>query len=324
MGFEVCKTFPDGEEAYIWLKTNLCDVVLTDIMMGKMDGLELANRIHIESPHTKVVILSDYADFANARTAIQYVVTDFLEKPVDEEELMKTLHNIKAELDSRGKESLNREELATWSQLLVLEINSGNNDTIGNILGDYMDRIISLSLIEIQKRLEHLCYEIAMEYSSRGIDVWMVSNKFFSIRSVYHQQDYQSLYNCVLEMFLALKAGIAGNKKEESDDYMIERIKRYIQNHLGEDMGNAAIARAHKLHPVYMGKLFREQTGMTLSEYIIKVRMERACELLKKSKYSIGEIGRMVGYNTSYYFSVVFKKYTGFTPTEYRDKVVKN
>ena len=72
-----------------------------------------------------------------------------------------------------------------------------------------------------------------------------------------------------------------------------------------------------------MGKLFREQTGMTLSEYTIKVRMERACELLKKNKYSIGEIGRMVGYNASYYFSAVFKKYTGFTPTEYRDRVTK-
>lgn len=324
LGFEVCNTFPDGEEAYIWLKTNLCDVVLTDIMMGKMDGLELANRIHVESPHIKVVILSGYADFANARTAIQYGVTDFLEKPVDEEELAETFRKIKEELDSKDKENLDKEELTTWSQLLVLEINSGNNESIGNILGDYMDRIISLPLIAIQKRLEHLCYEIAMEYSSRGIDVWTVSNKFFSIRSVYQQHDYQSLYDCVMEMFLALKAGIAGNKKEETDDYIIERIKRYIQNHIGEDMGNAAIARAHKLHPVYMGKLFREQTGMTLSEYIIKVRMERACELLKKSKYSIGEIGRMVGYNTSYYFSVVFKKYTGFTPTEYRDKVVKN
>jgi two-component system response regulator YesN len=61
--------------------------------------------------------------------------------------------------------------------------------------------------------------------------------------------------------------------------------------------------------------------GETLSEYLLRTKVERAAQLLKEDRYKIGEIAGMVGYSTSSYFSVMFKKYTGCSPREYCQRV---
>lgn len=324
LGFEVAGSFVNGLQAYEWLQTNHCDVVLTDIVMSQMDGLELARKISMENSGIKIIILSGYADFEKARKAIQYGVVDFLQKPVDEDELLDLFRSLKEQLDKESDIHKVSKELESWCQLLILEIDTGNHASIEKTLRNFMDSIAYLPLKSMQSMLEQLCSEIAMEYRRRGIDVWSITKEIYNIRQVYKQQSYEMLYSCVLEMFLALVNGLTASAAGDTNNYGIERIKRYIQNHIGEDLGIDEIARAHKMHPSYMSRIFRQQTGMTVLKYITKVRMERACELLRQGKYSVSEISCMLGYNVSYYFSVVFKKYTGYTPTEYYEKIVKS
>ncbi|MDO4294216.1 MAG: helix-turn-helix transcriptional regulator [Eubacteriales bacterium] len=70
----------------------------------------------------------------------------------------------------------------------------------------------------------------------------------------------------------------------------------------------------------YFGKLFTEFTGSKMLDYLLKVRMEKAQELLvAEMDRDIAQIAEMVGYGNSAYFTTAFKKYTGFTPSRYRE-----
>jgi two-component system response regulator YesN len=74
------------------------------------------------------------------------------------------------------------------------------------------------------------------------------------------------------------------------------------------------------LTPTYLSSLFRKETGKTISEYIIEVRIEKSKELLKKQRVKLFEIAREVGYSDANYFAKVFKMQIGLTPSEYREK----
>ncbi|MNP49678.1 HTH-type transcriptional regulator YesS [compost metagenome] len=73
------------------------------------------------------------------------------------------------------------------------------------------------------------------------------------------------------------------------------------------------------LNAYYFSKIFKQQTGETFIDYLTSLRIGRAKELIVQGGYSQKEICFLVGYNDPNYFSRVFKKVTGFTPTEYRD-----
>jgi len=108
-GFELVGVFENGLQAIEFLKNNRVDIIISDIYMPKMDGLELSKIIHEKYPEIVVIILTGYDHFEYAQQAIRYRVKDFLLKPITAEELENVLEKIKGELDrlSEEKEELN-------------------------------------------------------------------------------------------------------------------------------------------------------------------------------------------------------------------------
>lgn len=90
----------DGVEALEFLSQSKVDLVITDIKMPLMDGLELCSRIHQDYPGQEVVILSGYDEFSYAQQAIRYGVDDYLLKPVIEEELLAALRKISSRIEN--------------------------------------------------------------------------------------------------------------------------------------------------------------------------------------------------------------------------------
>lgn len=100
-GFVLAGEAADGEMALSMLQDIRPDVLITDIKMPFMDGLELCRQVKKHLPHMKIIILSGYDDFDFARQAISLGVTDYLLKPVDEEELLPVLTRIKEEIKAQ-------------------------------------------------------------------------------------------------------------------------------------------------------------------------------------------------------------------------------
>lgn len=141
MGFEVVEAFEDGENAIEYLKNHSVDVVLTDIRMARVSGIELAKYIFDNKIATKVVMISGYKDFDYARNAIEYNVVQYILKPVNSRKLVEIFQGLKAEFDEEKAEKIKLEDKITSYQEIMpllkqqffVDILSGalsNNDQI--------------------------------------------------------------------------------------------------------------------------------------------------------------------------------------------------
>ena len=132
LGFELVAACENGQEAMEILEKEPIDVVLTDICMPYMDGLELAKIIYEKNMSTRVVILSGYAEFEYAKMAMQYRVYSYLLKPVTSKELIQAIKEQKKSLD---KEKKSREDQTRFQDnygllraKILMKIASGDID----------------------------------------------------------------------------------------------------------------------------------------------------------------------------------------------------
>ena len=111
-GFEFCGEAADGEMALPLLSMIKPDVLITDIKMPFMDGLQLSKIVRERMPWVKIVILSGHDEFDYAREAIHLGVTDYLLKPVTVQKLQNTLQNLSVQLDEERKVQEKQRKLA--------------------------------------------------------------------------------------------------------------------------------------------------------------------------------------------------------------------
>ena len=110
-----------------------------------------------------------------------------------------------------------------------------------------------------------------------------------------------------------------GQEKEGQEGHLIQEIQGYIREHLDE-VSRSRLAQVFYLSPNYLSKLFRKETGDSLSEFIQQERMQKAKQLLRQEGMSISRIAEETGYPSFAHFSKQFKKFVGMSPNEYRRK----
>ncbi len=124
--------------------------------------------------------------------------------------------------------------------------------------------------------------------------------------------------------FLGKTSEICSNMesaREKEAVSIIEKAKSYIRDNYKKDISLDEVSREVDISPYYFSKLFKQETGGNFIEYLTEVRLRNARELLKDSGLSIKEICAESGYSDPNYFSRIFKKYEGVTPSEFREKL---
>jgi len=114
-GFEFCGEAPDGEIALPLLQAARPDVLITDIKMPFMDGLQLCKIVRERMPSVRIIILSGHDEFEYAQKAIKLGVTEYLLKPVSVQDLDIVLQKVATQLDQVRKEQENLHKL--WDQV---------------------------------------------------------------------------------------------------------------------------------------------------------------------------------------------------------------
>lgn len=117
-----------------------------------------------------------------------------------------------------------------------------------------------------------------------------------------------------------IKSGDTIEQETTKDDYIqaiIQKACSYIDNNLSRDISLEDVANHVHLSSVYFSRFFKEHNGKNFIIYLTEVRMQRAKELLDSREHRIQDISIMVGYQSSKYFTRVFKKRYGVTPTEH-------
>ena len=111
----------------------------------------------------------------------------------------------------------------------------------------------------------------------------------------------------------------ASAAQPEKETEWIQALHTYIHAHLNEDLSLNRLAEECHFHPVYLSRVYRENTGMTLSDYINQCRQEQAEQLLRNSRMTVLEISRLMGFATDNYFCRWFRKRTGISPHSFRN-----
>lgn len=103
---------------------------------------------------------------------------------------------------------------------------------------------------------------------------------------------------------------------------IIASVTAYLSEHYQDASLEQAAARVN-LSPSYLSKIFKEKSGMSFSDTLLKIRMEKACEMLEDIRYKSYDIAYYIGYDNPKNFSRAFKAYYGISPMEYRKSKVK-
>lgn len=112
-------------------------------------------------------------------------------------------------------------------------------------------------------------------------------------------------------------------KVEKTDaGYISKQLMHYLTKHYAEsDISVQQLAEYFGYTPNYLSSLFRKQAGITIGQYLTKVRVEKAKKYLRDPRNKLYQIAEMVGYTDSHYFAKIFKKTTGMLPSEYRENL---
>lgn len=105
-------------------------------------------------------------------------------------------------------------------------------------------------------------------------------------------------------------------------NYQIDSVRRYIREHLNENISVEVVAREFHYSRTRLSVLFKNATGQTINEYITRKRIEKAKQLLEEGKLSVTQIAREVGYSSPQYFSRRFSQVTGMCPSEYSEEIL--
>lgn len=199
----------------------------------------------------------------------------------------------------------------------------GDEHQITAIFSDFMAQAqryqfdpleVTKLLIEVYVRLQSNC----PEFSKSLLELYGLEESYPKNLEAFDTFDLLVQYN--IRLYTAVIQEIVKLRKRK-DKRLVKAIKDYIMEHYHEPISLNMIAENVYLSPSYLSDLFKSQTGETISNYLAKVRMEKAKMLLRDVRKKSYEIGEMVGYKDPTYFSKVFKKVVGVSPNEYRNIV---
>lgn len=305
-GIELIGFCDNAVDALEQMIDEMPDILITDIKMPVMNGLELITRAKQMNPHLQCVILSGYAEFTLAQAAIEQGVKNYLLKPFSRMELESTLKKCCSQIlkDHSEKRIDLQERTENISRLFqelkaLKEANERIDPTrIRTIMHSYQDVIM---LREAMVLL--FTYE---EDRSESAKHWI---------PIFYEAD-RDIVQTAAEALNDISRKTAGKESE-----LVRKIKEYTRQHFMEESLNLQFIADQIVYlgVKYIGRCFMKETGVKFSEYLLGIRMERAKQILKTEDTRIEEIAEQVGLGHDVpYFYQLFKRYTGMTPKEYR------
>ncbi|MDF2961605.1 MAG: AraC family transcriptional regulator [Paenibacillus sp.] len=172
-------------------------------------------------------------------------------------------------------------------------------------------RNVCLQLILLSNRLMLELNIQSRELEEKELSLW---------ERVFKQETITDL-KFTLESHLTEVCSLIQEKRNGKSSNVIERIRKVIEQRYPDNVTVSDIAESVFLSSTYVSLLYKQETGETVYEYLTKVRIEKAKELLRDPSFKFYEVCYAVGYSDPSHFSKLFKKATGFTPSAYREQV---
>ncbi|MBP3359297.1 MAG: helix-turn-helix domain-containing protein [Clostridia bacterium] len=194
-----------------------------------------------------------------------------------------------------------------------------NEESFASILNQYFDAVQGERILTVQT-MQNICSTLLMmvfkklqslDIDTENIDIIQWMEELKQLHTLRQFRQFMLRKMRIVNDKIA-RMGISKNK------LLVLNAQKYIEEHLDGDLSLETMAKMFFLSSRYFAALFKEYTGVALSDYINNCRMEKAKYLLLNTDQSVGNIARKTGYDDQGHFSRNFKNYTGMKPSEYK------
>lgn len=322
-GFLVVSSAHNGRHALELLRHERYDLTILEIDLPLIDGLRLIRYIHTESLCPVVTVLSTSSNFQYVRECILYGAFDYLPKMPGAAMLSEMLGRASKRLQQNasnwmagGGLSSREEEEIFGSILRHSEEYIMLFQQAANMLYHAQEGQSVAADMHVRRLYNNLVRRLFEHYP--WLNLYFDRNSVSSVGAIHVAQEVHilELYVENLRFFVESLWQIT----PESTNENINRIVQYILAHPDEDLRLQTVAECTYINQSYLSTTFSARIGLNYSEFVTSVRMRRACFLLEHSAMMIGEIASQLHYRDAYYFSTLFKKQYGMTPSEFREK----
>jgi two-component system response regulator YesN len=313
----------DGEEALNFIANFKLDLVITDILMPGMDGLKLAQEIRDRGYNTEIVMISGYSDHSYYRQALQNGAADYLMKPIDADEVIKTMTLIADKLRKQQRELCERSE---WVSICKPSIHR-----LANFIWIMNNEAVAKELAIIHEYFSSNRFK-GMQSNERSILLLTLLNaELIEISGdrIHLERFAEFQTACFTERSCEMVLSLIRKAMEEirqlrnwgTHRIILKALELIHQSYMEKSLTLQVVAMCVGISPNYFSKCFREEVGVSFSLYLARLRMNKAIDLLNDPLFKVYEVAHASGFSDYAHFAKVFKKNFEFSPTEYRVNV---
>lgn len=287
------------------------------VVMEQNDGsaLEWLKQITNVFMEVKIIMVGYDKSYETVRELFVNGAFDYLIQPIESEQLEKAF--ARAYDTTRMSYILN--ELQMKVDALIDNIFLGGDqeeiiirNIINQIYEDWNQDAINCQTIT--DKAKNYIYELLIDRKP-WLEKFLYRNDFtykFGFSLIKKEDIIQDWIKCFGEAIKMVR------KYQIIDDKLVYRIGKYVIIHVDERLSLGSVAEGVYLNPSYVSNIFKKITGITFTNYMTEVKIDRAKVLLRDNKKKLYDIASIIGYSDSEYFAKIFKRKTGYSPSEYR------
>ena len=361
LDMRVCAECSDGAEALQTCRRLKPDLIITDLKMPEMDGLELIRTLKEKNYPGEILVLSNYEDFDSVRSALLLGAADYLLKiKISPDTLLACLNKTTEKLQEKAdrKVPVPAETVSENRTRLLLSFFEGET-SLSSFTGQnagtdlrFMQEPCAVCYVTFEKFLSNeafsisgklLCdmildavqgvlqpyilvlndYSALVVFSQKELDAGQMKvdqlvkklyNRFTMYQSFAPDMPYQENlpdYEEARNIYQTFTI----NEGHYTDD--IAKTLAYIEENYMHRLTLSSISANVSLSSSYLCRVFKSEVGTSITSYLNNLRIRKAATMIKDNRLSLKEISTMVGIDDQLYFSRLFKKCMGISPSEY-------
>lgn len=305
-----------ADRALALLRREQVDLVMTDIRMPMMSGIDLLKAIRTENLCSCVILMSEYTDFAYAREGILYGAFDYIVKPIEDEMMESAMLRALAHLQSldmtREKETAAAEQLAgIVFKGTAEELKTQIEALEAHVLAE-KDPIEMQHMI--RKIRNHLLQSLLREYPF--LEMYVPLKELLVFNDTKPDTDIRAVFR-QLRKRLAFLHSRRNLFYTASANMQVHNVWFYTIGAVEETCRLTETADRFFLNPSYLSSLFKKETGISYKSFVQDLKIERARYLLGFTDMKVSEIAARLHFTDTEYFRKTFKAGTGVPPAKF-------
>ena len=346
---EVAALADNGMEAYRLFEEIHPDILITDLRMEGMDGLELVKRVREIDKECAIVVISCLNDFETLRKLIPYNINAYvLKASISIDEVCNVLEQTKEYLISIGRTAKKvipdlekpediiskyllgdavislEDDFEIFEHLLLFSLEEENKDKINKLAMDFIYELVNRQIPgEMLVPLKDKEFCVFYRSTEKKMDerIKRINNSigdFLGVRFKITHSSRRKAENLKDWFDRAYVQQYEINIDENSGKALIQKSIEYMQEHFRESLTLTDISRTIGLSVSYFSYLFKQETGKNYIEYLNEIRLLETMKDLMNTDEKVVVVAQKNGFQNLEYFSRYFKKQTGESPARWR------